>query len=176
MGQAQLLVDQLQQARQFLEGTMDDVTEEQAQWLPPGVSNPLGATYGHIVTGEDTFVNMVLRGAQPLSMAEWADKQGMNPPPPPPFPPQSWDQWGRQVKVDLDALRKYAHAVFANTESYVGSLSDDQLAKPMDLSALGLGQPSMVWVVSNGILGHRLAHWGEISCLKGLQGAKGYPF
>jgi hypothetical protein len=31
-------------------------------------------------------------------------------------------------------------------------------------------------VLSNFLVGNTLAHTGEISALKGLQGAKGYPF
>jgi hypothetical protein len=47
-----LLREQLQDARQLLEGTMADVTQREAQWFPPGLANPLGATYAHIVISE----------------------------------------------------------------------------------------------------------------------------
>jgi DinB superfamily len=176
VGQAQLLQEQLRQAKEFLHGTLADVTPEQAHWLPPGTANPVGATYGHVILGEDTFVNVVLRGGETLASREWASRLGMDPAPPSLFPPQPWQEWGRSVKVDLAAMREYAHAVFENTEKYIGSLSAADLEGKMDLSPLGLGEPAMTWVISNAVLAHRLSHWGEIACLKGMQGAKGLPF
>jgi DinB superfamily len=175
LSQAQLLREQLRQAGEFLEGTVGDVTPEQAHWAPPGTSNPLGATYAHILLGEDFFTSM-LRGAQPLFEREWAGRTGVSEPPPGPFPPQPWHDWGRTVRVDFDGMRKYGAAVFAATDAYVASLSDQELARPVDVSALGLGGVPLSWLISNGVLGHRFSHWGEISCLKGLQGAKGLPF
>jgi hypothetical protein len=50
------------------------------------------------------------------------------------------------------------------------------LNRPVDLSALGLGQSTLGYVLINGILGNALTHCGEISCLKGLQSARGYLF
>jgi DinB superfamily len=170
-----MLRDHLQHARQFLEGSMSDVTAEQAQWLPPGTSNPLGATYAHVALGEDTFVSL-LRGTDTLASGEWADRLGMEPSPPSLFPPQPWQDWGRQVKVDLAAVRDYGQSVFESTENYVGGLSDEDLDRPIDLSALGFGQPALSWAISNAVISHRLVHWGEIACLKGMQGQKGLPF
>ena len=73
------------------------------------------------------------------------------------------------MKVDLHALGQYREAVFSATDEYLSSLADDDLKRVMDLSAVGLGQRTLGWVISNAVLGHRLSHWGEISCLKGLQ-------
>ncbi len=52
----------------------------------------------------------------------------------------------------------------------------DDLEREIDLSNFGLGKQSVAWVMNNGVIGHVASHCGEISCLKGLQGAKGYPF
>lgn len=174
MSQVALLRDQLKQAQQFLEMTVSDVTSEQAQWSPPGIANPLGATLGHLFTGEDGFLAM-LSGRASLGAGPWADKTGLSEPPPPPFAPQSWNQWGRSVQIDLAALRSYGEAVFAATDDYLASLTDPDLERSIDLSGVGFGRQSLAWVLSNGVLGHRLSHWGEICCLKGLQGAKGFP-
>ncbi len=176
MDRVSLLREQLKQAHEFLEGTMADVTVDQARWAPPGKANPLGATYAHLVLGEDGFVNGMLKGSAPLAATTWVGKVGISEPPPPPFPPKPWDEWGRRVRVDLGPLRQYGQAVFAATDEYLASLSDGDLARTIDLSAIGLGQQTVAWVISNGVLGHRLSHWGEIACLKGLQGAKGFPF
>src|SRR3990172_3479035 len=175
MSQVSLLRDQVKQAHEFLEGTVADVVPEQAHWLPPGKANPLGATYAHVLMGEDGFVNGMLRQAAPLAVTSWAGKVGVSEPPPPPFPPKPWDQWGRQVRVDLSMLRQYAQAVYAVTDEYLASLADGDLTRQIDLSGVGLGTQTLGWVISNGVLGHVFSHWGEIACLKGLQGAQGFP-
>ena len=74
------------------------------------------------------------------------------------------------------AQRKYAQAVYAASDDFLASLRGKDLDRPVDLSALGLGKSTMLFVIHNGILGNGFTHCGEIACLKGLQGKKGYPF
>jgi hypothetical protein len=172
-----LLRQQIDTAHQWLEGTMADVTTEQAHWTPPGIANPLGASYAHVVASEDMIVNGLLKQAPPLFASAWGGKTGLSEPMPTPGP--EWEQygvWARRVHVDLAAVREYAHAVYANTDQYVGSLTPDDLDRSLDLSGLGMGQVSLGWALSNLVLGHIHDLMGEISCLKGLQGARGYPF
>ena len=175
MNSVSLLRDQLKQSHEFLEMIMNDVTPEQAHWTPPGIANPLGATYAHLVIGEDGFVNGMLKGSVPLMAGTWAGKVGLNEAPPS-TPGESWHQWGLRVRVDLGPLRQYAQAVYAATDQFLASLADSDLTRPIDLSGFGLGNQTLAWCLSNGVLGHVSGHFGEIACLKGLQGAKGYPF
>jgi hypothetical protein len=174
-----LFREQLQAAHGLLEGTVGDVTPEEAHWSPPGRANPLGANYAHTVMGEDATVNGMLRRDAPLFASSWAGKAGVSEPPPGPDPNApgfpDWSKWARRVKVDLPALRKYAEAVYAATDEYLASLTDDDLNRPVDLSALGLGEHTVRYLLTNGVLGNAYNHCGEISCLKGLQGKRGYP-
>ena len=172
MDAVSLFRDQVKAAHEFLEMTMNDVTPEQAHWAPPGVANPLGATYAHVTAGEDGFVSGMLKGGAPLLATTWVGRLGLSEPPP---ADASWGSWARGVRVDLAAVREYAHAIYASTDEYLASLADSDLARPIDLSAVGFGQQTLAWVISNGIVGHVMAHWGEIACLKGLQGGKGFP-
>jgi len=55
---------------------MSDVTPEQAHWSPPGVANPLGAAYAHLVSSEDMFVNGMLAGGAPIMASTFAGKVG----------------------------------------------------------------------------------------------------
>jgi hypothetical protein len=71
-------------------------------------------------------------------------------------------------------LREYARAVSAAGDSYLASLDDEDLDRPVDLSMIGFGQKSVGWVL-NMVLANTNWHCGEISCLKGLHGAQGYP-
>jgi hypothetical protein len=175
-----LLREQLKTGHEILEGTMADVTPEQAHWTPPGVALPIGATYAHVVVSEDGVVNGMFRGGAPLFAAAWAGKTGLSELPPsfdpkvPGFP--DWSGWSRKVKVDLPALKAYAQAVYAASDAYLASLRGKDLDRPVDLAALGLGQSTVGFMINNGILGNAFTHCGEISCLKGLQGKRGYPF
>jgi hypothetical protein len=82
--------------------------------------------------------------------------------------------WSRQSTVDLPALRRYGQAVYAATDEHLGAMAPDALAQPLDLSGLGLGQQS-VQIALTIVLLNASMHCGEISCLEGLQGLKGYP-
>ncbi len=180
MSTVQLLRDQLRQAHEFLEGAAADVTDEQAHWQPAGLANPLGATYAHLLFGEDAFVAGLGRRA-PLFADGWEGRTGVSEPPPLAEPDaiiplrQDWHEWGRGVRVELPALRSYAQAVHQAADDYLASLSDADLDQVIDLSAFGLGEQSLAWILSEGVVGHVRAHWGEIVCLKGLQGRQGFP-
>ncbi|NIS60198.1 MAG: hypothetical protein GTO13_05695 [Proteobacteria bacterium] len=174
-----LLREELKAAHGLLEATVGNVTTEEAHWSPPGKASPLVANYAHVVIGEDATVNGMIKGRAPLFAGDWAGKTGFSEPPPGPDPDApgfpDWSDWGRRVKVDLSAMRKYAEAVYAATDEFLASLTDDDLNLPVDLSALGIGERTLGYLLINGILGNAFTHCGEISCLKGLQGKRGYP-
>src|SRR5712692_9441565 len=71
-------------ARQVLDGTMADVTQVQVDFIPPGIANPLGATYAHVVCSEDMVVQGMFRQAAPLSASTWAGRTGLLTRPPMP--------------------------------------------------------------------------------------------
>ena len=175
MAMLELICSQMKMAHDILEGTMQDVTPEQAQWAPPGAAHTIGANYAHAITGEDGMVSSLLKGGPLLLMTDWAGKTGLSEPPPAPSQ-GDWDGWARRVQVDLPALREYAQAVYRATDNYLASLSDDNLNRPMDLSGMGMGQQPLNWFLTNITAAHVTMHTGEIACLKGLQGSRGYPF
>ena len=177
MDAIQLLRLQFDFAHQVVEGTMADVTPEQAHWSPPGIATPLGASYAHVILSEDLVVNGMLKQAAPLMASDWAGRTGLSEPMPLPGP--GWVDyagWNRRVQVELPALKEYAQAVYASTGEYLSSLTPEDLDTPIDLSGLGFSQSNLGWVLSALVVGHVNNIAGEISCLKGLQGAKGYPF
>ena len=138
MSVGSLLRQQAQIAHQILEGTMADVNDTQMHWVPPGVANPLGATYAHAVCSEDMIVQGMLQGAPPLAASSWAGRTGLSEPMPAPGPEWAgYADWTRRVRIDLPTLRQYAQAVYAATDAYVGSLSENDLDQPLDLSSAG---------------------------------------
>lgn len=164
-----ILRAQFKFAHEWLEGTMQGVTDEVAHWLPPGEPAMIGAEYAHTLVTEDFLVNAAVRGAAPLMMTSFADKTGF------PLPPQGdWKEWGRSVQVDLAAARAYAQAVYAATDAYLATLTDADICEEIDARELGLGQ-SPRWDVLSIVLLDLHAHSGEIAVLKGLQGLRGYP-
>jgi hypothetical protein len=157
-----------QSMHEFLENTIADVTADQAAWQPPGRAHTIAANYAHVVAGEDGVVNGMVRGAAPLLAGRFAGKTGISEPPPRGF---EWDDWARRVSIELPALREYASAVYAATDEYLASISDADLEREVEV---GPGKFSLARFLTI-MMGNVAWHTGEIACLKGLQGVKGYP-
>ena len=158
-------------AHSLLEMVVQDVTPEQADWHPPGLANPIGATYAHAVCGEDVIVRQMLRSDEPLLESAWKGRTGIS------EPQLSADfEWARRVQVDLPAARQYAQAVYAATDEYLAALADETLDQVLDLSAQGFEHKPVAWVLSALVISHLNNMAGEISALKGVQGVKGYPW
>jgi hypothetical protein len=163
-------------ARQVLDGTMADVTQVQVDYIPPGIANPLGATYAHVVCSEDMLVQGMFRQIAPLAATTWADRTGLSEPMPVPGPDWvNYGPWTRRVKVDLAAFRAYAQAVASETDAWLAGLSDADLDQPMDLTGAGLGQHTWASAIALLVANHIGTETGEIAVLKGIQGARGYP-
>jgi len=173
MNATALLRQQFREFHQLLEGTLADVTIDQLHAVPPGTANPAAATYAHIVLWEDMGVHGLLQDRPPLSASTWTDRTGLSELPPLDRPGH-WEDWGRRVRVDLPALRAYAQAVYDATDGYFATLSDAELEREIDLSAMGFGRPLAAWVIVN-MLQNVALHCGEIAVLKGLSGMPGYP-
>jgi hypothetical protein len=170
MNAISLLRNQMKEANDLLEATMADVTSEQAHWIPPGIANPLGSMYAHAVMVEDATIHKTLRGGQPLWQSLWKNKTGVSAP-----QMHATLQWARDLHVDLAALRLYAQAVYAATDAYLATLQENDLERTIDLTTAGLGRVPLSWILNTFVVGHTHNMTGEISCLKGLQGARGYP-
>lgn len=155
-----------------LEGTMADVSNTMLHWQPPGSANTIGANYAHIVCGMDGFLNGIARGGAPLMASSWAGKIGLSEPPPQGAEIQAWS---KRAKIDLPALRTYAQAVYSEVDNGLAARTDTDLEQMIDLSGIGFGQQPLSWVYGI-MLANMNWHTGEIACLKGLQGQKGYPF
>jgi len=166
-----LLSAQVREAHQVVAGTIGDLTSEQAKWKPGGKAHSIAPLLAHIAAAEDLFLNM-MTGRQPLAMGPYANKTGASEP----HPMGDYGDWAGRVTVDLPQFREYVKAVFKNTEEYIAGLKPEELDKEMDLTSAGLGKMSLGAFITMTSVIHPSNHIGEISCLKGLQGAKGYPF
>jgi hypothetical protein len=169
-----LLGEQIQFAHTVLEGTLEGVTAEIATSKPAGLARTIGSYYAHILIAEDLVINGMLQQQAPLFAAAWRDRTGFDGPPP--ADPTQWIAWSSQAQSDVISSRTYAQAVYAATAAYLSNLTDADLARTVNLSAAGFGEQTVGWLLSAFVLANCNWHTGEISCLKGDYGLKGYPF
>ena len=172
----QLIKDEIKNAREVFQGTAADITQEQLHKDPGGKAFSIAATYAHLVFSEDSIVQGMIQKKAPLYTTSWKDKTGASSPIPP--MDENWskanDAWGRSVKINLDQIRLYTDAVFEATDAYVNSLKEEDLEKEVDLG--NWGKKTVAFLLYSYVIGHMNNLAGELSALKGVQGAKGYPF
>jgi hypothetical protein len=169
-----LLREQVLDARGLFEATLADVTDEQAAWLPDGKALPIASHVAHVLAGQDMTLHSLLEGRPMLAETSWAGRTGFATMPAM-GPGQEWAAWARGTRFDLAALRRYGAAVYAATDEKLERLDEATLARPFDLSPMGLGTRSVAWLLTTGWVTNVNLHCGEISCIKGLLGARGYP-
>jgi len=85
-----LLKRQVELAHLMLEGTMLDVTSEQAHWQPGGGAARIGANYAHVYWVEDRYIG-ALSGDRPLAETSFSGRMGLSEAIP---PGTGWDGQG----------------------------------------------------------------------------------
>jgi hypothetical protein len=172
MNTVELTQFSLKSALDILGAVTGDLTQEQADWVPEGVANPIGATYWHIISSVDQAVYGWGMGQAPLGeTAGWQEKVLLTAAP----------DWGaedivakmRALRVDLAAMHGYAQAVGEAAQGWLAILAPEDLERKIETP---LGEQSLDQMLATFVMWHINAHCGEIAALKGCQGAKGYPF
>ncbi len=171
MDTTDLLREQFRGAHGFLSATLDDLPAACLHYSPQGRALPISSHFGHVVIEEDRLLSLFITGSPPLFASSWSGRTGFSNSPPEGEP---WEEWARNLQVNLDVARAYAAAVYANTDRVLSTMSDDHLCRPLDMSPIGLGPQTVTFLMSF-LIGNIYLHCGEISCLKGLQGLRGYP-
>jgi hypothetical protein len=111
----------------------------------PPRSEPV-EVYVHAATIEDIAINALLLGVAPLFATEWA---GRGP--------------ALYSTLELAPIQEYARQVFAATEAYLAALTPSMANDIVDLSRLGLGFPSVGWVVSRFVILELAQLTGELA-------------
>ena len=157
----------------ILEQLVSDLTQEQADWQPPGNVNPIGALYWHIIGYVDEIVHDWGMGQTSLNQsANWKEKVVLTSPPVDPEDPMGELRAVREgLRVDLPALHDYARATSQAVQDWVATLTPEDLERPIDTP---IGELNMGQMLEAFIIWHINVHCGEISALKGYQGLKGY--
>lgn len=173
MDAIELIRYEIRRTWEWLEITMSDITEEQANWQPPGIANSIAASYAHTIIAADEDFNQLYGGGQMLLRTSWADRCGLSE-----MPPQEgewdWSAWGRRMQMDLGAFRLYASAVWATIEGFMENMTYDGLRREVDMTTwdLGIWKGFEIFLLH---MHHPRIHGGEIACMKGIQGAKAWP-
>ena len=171
MNGVELLQNHLGSAHWVFANTAADVDEAIAHKGPFGSAGTVGSRMAHLVYDEDLLVQGMLQGKAPLANSTFAGKTGISDP-----QMNNSEEWAKTVRLNLAEFREYQKAVFAASEAYAASLHDGDLDRELDMSEMGMGKQSLGWAFGMLVIGHANSLAGEISALKGMQGAKGYPF
>lgn len=163
MQAAALMQQVVRGAHREWDGVISDLTSEQAHYQPAGVANPIVGLMFHVVSLEDRLINQTIQGKPTVwDGGGWGQKL-------PAFGRLTLDD-SRKLKVDLAQFKEYAKAVGASTEAYVAKLTDAELDRQVQGPRGATPVANFLQVICN----QCLEHGGEISAIKGLQGAKGY--
>lgn len=149
----------------WLESIVRDVTSEQALWQPPGCANSIAATYAHIVRNADEDLNQRLFRRPRLNEGVWKGRTGL---------PGDGNEFEAGSEIDWEALRAYGRAVAAFVLETVAAMNEFDLTVPADLSTPDIARWDGRDIVRLTVGHHLRMHGGEIACLKGLQGERGY--
>lgn len=172
----QLIKDQLKEAHEMFMGTVADINEKHLHNNPGGKALPLGSLYAHLLYSEDMIVQSIIQGKPPFYTSNWKGKTGASAPMP--AMDDKWEvnhvMWSKKVQISLNQMNKYGKAVFSATEKYVDSLKGKDLERIVDLG--NWGKKTVASLLSGFVIGHTNSLTGEISAIKGINGAKGYPF
>lgn len=162
------LREAIRTANRMLLDATNDLTIEQANWLPPGTANTIGQTYAHIVNIQDRYLNTFILGQPTIWEREgWGERLGL------PDAMRMSREVATQVRVDPSAFRAYAERVFDETSAYLDRVDAAELAREVQ----GYRGPIAVAdVLARMMAFHASSHLGEIAALRGIQGLKGLPF
>lgn len=148
-----------------------DLTQDQADWIPPGIANPIGALYWHTISSVDQIVHEWCQGQEPLGQrAGWHKRVLLAGAP---AAGQETLEQMQALRVDLPVLHDYARAVAETTQNWVASLEPQDLEREVNLP---FGAFNLAQILATFVIWHVNAHCGELSALKGCQGVRGYPF
>ena len=161
---------QFSEVRRLSGAPVQEISEEQMNWAPPGTANVISAILLHQAGTEDAIVQQRLRGEQRIWEREnWAEKTGIAMTP---GRGGGWEELKGQA-VALAPIQAYAAAVHAATDTYLAALTDEELRREMPWPFGGTRTVADFLAL---LAVHTVFHAGEVSVLKGVQGAQGIPF
>ena len=155
---------QIEESFGLLNTSIGELTDEQYNWKPGGTCNPVAKSHVHVLTSVDFFIGSLLKGGAML----WppiAEKAGL--------PGSPLQVWQAGDNIALATINEYGTKVQALALDYVSSLSEADFDREVETPFFG--KRNVAYVVQ--LAGtHMVAHAGDITAVKGMQGLKGLPF
>ena len=163
MKNSSLLRLQLNEAFDWLDQVIADLTPEQYSWQPEGSANPISKLHAHTLSSADFWMNLM--GLQkPMLWMGVSQKLGL--------PSNFIEVWQTDAPINLSDMQEYARSL-REASAAIDTLDDAALQR--ELTAPVFGKRDVGFVLR--LAGIQMAiHTGEISAAKGLQGLQGLPF
>jgi len=160
---------QMAGARRLADAVMQDTTEAQFNWLPPGTANSMKAAMVHTLASEDRYVQALIQGKPRLwETGGWSAKTGLAVPP---GRDGGWEEI-KAATVAIAPVLAYAAAVRAATVAYIATLTAGELEREVKWMDQTRQVADLLVMLAN----HTASHAGEMAAIKGMQGVKGLPF
>lgn len=160
----------LRQLHNSYDESIHDLTEEQLHWRANEHGSSAAFILWHYVRTEDNIIQYVLQG-KPTTWIEggWDAKFGLH---------RTAQGTGMSLE-DAQGLRindkagfeAYMRAVWAATDAYLASVTDEKLQEKTTVKPLG--EMPVQNAIGNMCLTHGFTHLGEIAHIRGLLGLKG---
>jgi DinB superfamily len=163
MKNSTLLRVQLNEAFEWLDQVIADLTPEQYSWEPDGTANSIAKLHAHTLSSADFWMNLM--GLQkPMLWMGVSQKLGL--------PGNFIEVWKTDAPINLSDMQEYAKGL-REASLAIDALHDTALER--ELTAPVFGKRDVGFVLR--LAGMQMAiHTGEISAAKGMQGLQGLPF
>lgn len=174
MDATDFLRDSFRRLHQALENVTSELTVDQLNFTPDAEHHSISWILWHAYRTEDLVRSGMLQ-KQPDRWAadSWAARLGM--PEKGQGTGQSHEDAHRVQITDHAAFTEYAHAVAADTDAYLTSLTPDDLERKLPWPSAPGGEDTLAAVIGNHVMTHVFGHRNEIYWLRSLQGLKGSP-
>jgi len=163
MKNSELLRLQLNEAFDWLDQVIADLTPEQYSWEPEGSANPISKLHAHTLSSADFWMNLM--GLQkPMLWMGVSQKLGL--------PGNFIEVWKTDAPIKRSDMQEYATAL---REASLAIDALDDAALERELTAPVFGKRDVGFVLRLSAM-QMAIHTGEISAAKGMQGLQGLPF
>jgi hypothetical protein len=162
-----ILIDGVDQMTEWLAGAIKDLTNEQVNYLPTGMTTSIGFNTWHVVRTADNITNFVMQDRKPpIWMSKGYVERGDLP---------KVDQGtgmdmeiSRGLKFDNAVLREYLADVREDTLAFLKVVPMEKLEEVQMIRPLG-EMPK--WrVIRQVVMTHGFMHLGEVNAVKGQLG------
>jgi hypothetical protein len=163
MKNSTMLRMQLNEAFDWLDQVIVNLTPEQYAFKPEGTANSIAKLHAHTLTSADFWMNLMAL-QKPMLWQGVSEKLGL--------PSNMMEIWKTEAPINLSDMQDYSGQL-RDASASVETLEDSDLER--EIMAPVFGKRDVGFVIR--LAGTQLAiHTGEISAAKGLQGLQGLPF